>query len=352
VLKTSSITDQVTAHLREELRKGRWTGLMPGRDRLASELGVNGRTVERALAQLEKAGFLQSQGVGKRRRIVTSEAKTTPIRVEVILYEEADAQNDCILDLRHDLQSAGHLLTFAPQTLMKMKQDPARVEKMVGERAGRAWIVQSGSRPVLEWFVEQSIPAFALFGLMTGLPIAGAGPDKLPALREVIAHLYDLGHRKIVMLVREERRLSGYGIFEKVFLEELKNRGLSAGRYNLPEWEESAVGLRRCLESLLQLTPPTAILVTDPILYLAVKNYLADHRGAFLRKVALVCTDYDPRFDWCDPPVVHFKWDNRPLVRQVVRWVNNLARGADDRKQRLVPSRLVSKDGLQVPPTA
>ncbi len=48
-------TEQTAAHLREELRKGRWTGLMPGRRSLARELGagVSHNIVKSALDLLD-----------------------------------------------------------------------------------------------------------------------------------------------------------------------------------------------------------------------------------------------------------------------------------------------------------
>ena len=48
----SSITEQVAAHLGEELRRGRWRETMPGRNQLVRELGVSGKTVELALQLL------------------------------------------------------------------------------------------------------------------------------------------------------------------------------------------------------------------------------------------------------------------------------------------------------------
>ena len=69
MLKTYTLVDQVAMHLREEISRGRWTEFIPGRDVLVKELGVNGGTVGRAIAQLEKEGVLEAQGKGKRRRV-------------------------------------------------------------------------------------------------------------------------------------------------------------------------------------------------------------------------------------------------------------------------------------------
>jgi len=60
---------QLANYLRAELGAGRWRECMPGRMELAALLGVNARTVEEALRQLEREGVLIAQGAGKRRKI-------------------------------------------------------------------------------------------------------------------------------------------------------------------------------------------------------------------------------------------------------------------------------------------
>ena len=52
-----------------------------------------------------------------------------------------------------------------------------------------AWIIVSGSRPLLEWFVFKEIPVFALFGRRRGLLIAGAGPDQKFAMQMMMDRL-------------------------------------------------------------------------------------------------------------------------------------------------------------------
>lgn len=238
MLTTSSIALQVASHLREELNRGKWTGLMPGRDRLAKELGVNGSTIERALGQLEKEGLLQPQGIGKR-RLITAKQKMRPVMgVLFVLYEPADEFNNYIVELQHQLRAAGHQVSLAPKTLQCLKHDPKRVLAMLKANPANAYIVKAAARPVLERLSQTSLRVFALFGRMTDLPIAGTGPDNLPALREAIGRLYLGGHRKIVLLSREERR-ENLGTIERVFFEELEKRGLPQSSYNLPVWDIS-----------------------------------------------------------------------------------------------------------------
>ena len=53
-----SIAEQVAAHLREEFIRGRWIGVIPGKNQLAEELEINCKTVVIALNQLESEGLL------------------------------------------------------------------------------------------------------------------------------------------------------------------------------------------------------------------------------------------------------------------------------------------------------
>ncbi len=350
MFKTATIAEQVTSHLREGLQQKRWTGNMPGRSKLAAELGVNVKTVERALAQLEQEGLLESQGAGRRRRIVASKQQATPaMQVKIILYERSDADSKDILKMRRALEAAGHRISYAPKTLLELKQDPKRVTRMMKADTAKIWIVVAAARPVLESLAKSSVSVFALFGRLWELKIAGGGPEKDSALKETVQRLTDLGHQRIVMLTRRERRHPDYGPIEKLFLEEMEARGITSGGYNIPEWEESAKGLRESLDNLFRLTPPSAIIVSDSALCLAIKNYLASHQGRDLRNVAMICTDYHSHFDWCAPNIAHFSWDSKPLVKRVVRWVNNVAAGKDDRRQNLYPVKFISGNAIQEP---
>jgi len=344
MLRTASIAEQVANYLREEVGKGRWTGLMPGRNRLAEELGVNGRTVERALEQLEREGLLKSQGRGKRRRIVGGIRKSNAIQVEIILYEAADRTNDFILELKNHLHAAGHALTFAPKSMVQLRTDPKQIEKMVQAHPARAWLLSAGSREILQWFAQAPVPAFALFGVARQVDIAAAMVDKVSAMREAVRRLAQQGQTRIVMLTREERRKPRYGLFLKSFLEELQNQGIPAGAYNVPDWEETREGFHKCLDALFEFTPPAAIIIDDAVLVPGLQNYLIRQTSPAARNVTLLPTDYHPTFDWYSPSIAYIGWDRRPVLNRVVRWVNNLARGKDDREKFIMQAKLIPGD--------
>jgi len=342
VFQFRNANEQVAEFLKSEIVAGRYGASMPGGDRLSKELGVGKATIESALARLEKEGFLKSRGKGRPREVVRSEkAAKRGLQLRMILYEPDDVLDPYALQISRKIESSEHHLGLAAKSLRALKHDPARVAKMVEAEKADAWIVIGGSRPVLEWFAGSRIPAFALFGRVSDLPIAATGPDKLPALREVVHRLAASGRDRIVMFAREERRKPNPGISEQVFLDALQAEGIRPGAYNLPDWEENAEGLARCLDELFAYTPPSAILVGDSNLFVALKDYLGRMRGLAVRQVTLILTEPHPSFEWMKSPPPHFQWDRDQIVRNVWRWVRSVAAGKEDRKQRLVPAKFI-----------
>ncbi|MFZ9938638.1 MAG: substrate-binding domain-containing protein, partial [Luteolibacter sp.] len=67
--------------------------------------------------------------------------------------------------------------------------------------------------------------------------------------------------------------------------------------------------------------------------------------------VSLICTDADPGFAWCLPPVCHIHWDFRPLLRRIVRWANNIARSKADRRQTLTKAEFIEGGTIGPAPT-
>lgn len=331
-----SPSEQVAAHLRGELARGIWRGTMPGVPRLATALGIDRKTVEAALRLLEREGLLIPQGAGRSRRIMmTRDALTAhDFRVRILLYEKqarGDIDNSSLLAL---LLEAGFDVDFAAKSLKDLGMRVERVARHVLQNPADAWVVSAGAREILEWFAGQSTPAIAMYGRAAGLPMAAAFPMMIPGQTEAVRRLLDLGHRRIVMLAREERRKPELSRPEQVFIETLEAAGIRTGDYNLPDWEESREGLKHRLDSLFRHSPPTALIFQEAPIFVAARLHLADRGIVAPRDVSLVVADRDPSFLWCHPIPSHIHWDYRPVVRRVVNWAKNVAAGKDDRRQR------------------
>ncbi|OYV00143.1 MAG: hypothetical protein CFE26_24445, partial [Verrucomicrobiales bacterium VVV1] len=280
---------------------------------------------------------------GRRRRIEMCRERdmTQKIRLKILLYEmqsRGDLDNSSLLA---QLLEAGIDAGFAEKSLKDLGMDVDRVARHVGRNPADAWVVSAASREVLEWFADQETPAIAMYGRHKGLPIAAAFTVMIPGLTAAVLRLIDLGHKRIVMLAREERRKPQPSRPEQAFIDELEAAGITTGTYNLPDWEESPEGLSRLLDELFRFSPPTALIFQEAQLFAAVRYHLADRGIVAPREVSLVVADRDPSVDWCDPVPSHIHWDYRPVVRRVVRWAMNVAGGKEDRRQSGTESEFI-----------
>jgi DNA-binding LacI/PurR family transcriptional regulator len=113
------------------------------------------------------------------------------------------------------------------------------------------------------------------------------------------------------------------------------------GSYHLPDWEESVRGFHSRLDSLFQVTPPTALIIEEAPLFTAVQQFLSQRKLRVPQDVSLVCTDADVSFEWCRPTISHIRWDSRPIVRRIVRWAANVSTGKKDLHQSLTQAEFV-----------
>lgn len=337
----SNLTDQVAEILRDGMLSGRWRDSLPGRDQLAAELGVSHTTMEAAMRKLAMEGMLVSQGAGKRRRIVLPEDGPVPrhFRVCILLYELLDGTSPYISDMLDRLKSAGLTADLATKSLLDLGMEAKRVARFVEKNPADAWIVGAGSHEVLKWFCGQPVPVYAFYGVWTGLPIAGCGvKHDIPPL---IERLTALGHRRIVLLAREENMLPQLSSLARDFVEALQRAGITAGSYNLPVWGYEPARLHYCLESLFQVARPTALITSEPQIMLAVRDHLTRRSIIAPRDVSLISLYHDPSFMWLDPLPTHYTFDYRPANRRIANWARNVSRGRQDLRQTKHMTRLV-----------
>jgi DNA-binding LacI/PurR family transcriptional regulator len=138
-----------------------------------------------------------------------------------------------------------------------------------------------------------------------------------------------------------DRRLPEPGAPERAFLAELAAHGIVAGGFHLPDWDENIEGFQSRLESLFKVTPPTALIVDDYPLFVAAQQFLARTGLRVPEDVSLVCTEYNTAFGWCRPSVAHICWDPSPVLKRVVNWSNNMAKGKADLQQTFTRSEFI-----------
>jgi len=340
--RVRTAAEQVADYVREAIIRRDWAERLPGASRLAKEFGVGKSTVERALALLEAEGWLIPQGDRCSRRIEMARvSRERSWNIEILLYEEGDRRLDYLLELEYKLQQAGHTANFSSKTLTEMKMDVGRVARYVERVGADAWVVVGGNRKVLEYFADRPEPVYALFGRQDSVAIPGSVIDNTATLVGAVEHLIALGHRRIVTLTREERRNPSPGLFERLFLETLSRHGIPPGAYNLPDWDEGPGGLQRCLDSLYEVTPPTALIIAEPHLLLATQMHLARQGILSPRDVSILSCDSDTAFRAFEPMIAHLRWDAAPLVRNVTRWASQVRQYKQPRRKSVIASEFI-----------
>jgi len=348
-----SSVEQFTDYLREELLQRRWTGEMPGVNYLQKEFQLNHKVVKAALKQLEAEGFLVSRGVGRSRliRIPRKSGRTSSLRIGMMLCEPEDREWSFVAKVFGRLQDAGHRVLNAPKTLKELGMSPKRVARIVEAMEVDAWVVIAASHDVLEWFAARPAPVI-VFGGGVGIDsIARTGAIVSPAMVEAVGRLYELGHRRIVMIGESVRRKPKIGLPEQRVLDELERLGIKTGSYNLPDWDDTPQGLRDCLDDLFSITPPHALIADTPVLFLAVFNHLRKRGIEAPRDVSLIAIGYEPYFDWIGPAITHIAYDPDAVVRRILTWVRSVEKGKPLTGSLSVKARLIEGATIGPVPT-
>ncbi len=277
-IKTAA--EQVADHLRSEFRAGTWSKWLPGEGKLATDLSIGRKTISGAMRILEKEGWLQPTGQGKRRRITNPEGvePMRNLRIKILLYEREDRGLVDNADLLTQLQEAWFSASFASKSLKDLGMNVERVARFVEQNPADAWVVSAASKEVNQWFSQQPFPALAMYGRTGGLRMASASTVHSISVVSAARRLIELGHKRIVMIAREEWRKPKLGVPEQLFINELVAAGISTSDYNFPEWKETCDGLLKCMDELFRVSPPTAIIFQESPLFIAARSYLA-YRG-------------------------------------------------------------------------
>ena len=329
--KSRSTAQQLADHLRGEVLRGAFGHTMPGIKYLTRELGVNSRAAANAVKQLAKDGILVGQGERRRHRIVLENNSPAPaLRIAFPPFDTASKRDSFNLEILRNLSQHGHEAFFTGKTLMELHLDPRRIAGMVGQTKADAWIVISAPRPVLDWFAGRALSSFALYGAQAGLPMAGVAPDHVPALLGVVRRLIHLGHRRIVFLLNRGQLELKTARLAPMLLAEMETHGIPTSRYNVPQWKDSPEGFRGLLESMFQHSPPTALMIEEVPHLIAVLQFCGRRGIRVPEDLSLVCLESHSILDHCSPAVTRLQWDETSLMRRIVNWANNVARGRRD----------------------
>lgn len=331
--------EQLVVFLKKELEARRWLKTMPGVQVLASQLGVSRKTVETALRVLEEEGWLINQGPGKKRLISKKVGTHKSLRIAIQTFEEFD---NFLTPFQEALENQGHRSLKTSQTLQDLDFDVKKFAKTVNRYQADGWIVMAGSVGILNYLAEEKIPVFAIAGRFGDIPtICGSKPEIREALADATERLINLGHQRIVFLVRHIHRLPYPGRTVQGFIDKCQEHGIFVSDYHLPHWEENAKGFNSVLKSLFQFTPPTAIICGEANLYIAAQQFVGNMGLRVPEDISLICADSEPLFDFCVPSPAHVAYNSLKIVSHMTEWANALSLGKEHHKHHYCGAKYI-----------
>ena len=351
-IKIKTAVEQISDAIRKSIYSGEIKGSMPGAGRLAKALGVNHKTVESALRDLESEGLIINKGARQSRSVNSKNLKLSNagIRIAIFLQDQSDVRDVMMVEIKHRLEESGHYPFFVNKSMIDLGMNKSRIARIVNRTETDAWILLAAPKEILEWFSKQETPAFAVFGnRLEEVNIAGASPGKSHPVVQATQTLIDLGHRRIILIIRKYQR-EPISTSAQAFLDVLNSNGIQSSDFNLPDWEETGEGFNQLLESIFKITPPTAIITDEPFQYLAAHHFMVNRGIQIPKHLSLICSDYDPIFKWCMPSVSHITFSNKPLLRRINDWAQNVKNQKNDLRQTILKATFVPGETIG-PPT-
>ena len=351
-IKIKTAVEQISDAIRESIQSGEMKGTIPGAGRLAKALGVNHKTVESALRDLESEGLIINKGARQSRSVNSKNLKlpNAGIRIAIFLQDQSDVRDVMMVEIKHRLEESGHYPFFVNKSMIDLRMNKRRIARIVTRTETDAWILLAAPKEILEWFSKQETPAFAIFGnRLEEVNVAGASPGKSHPVVQATQTLIDLGHRRIILIIRKYQR-EPISTSAQAFLDVLNSNGIQSSDFNLPDWEETGEGFNQLLESIFKITPPTAIITDEPFQYLAAHHFMVSRGIQIPKHLSLICSDYDPIFKWCMPSVSHITFSNKPLLRRINDWAQNIKNQKTDLRQTILKATFVPGETIG-PPT-
>ncbi|MFJ2760762.1 LacI family DNA-binding transcriptional regulator [Streptomyces prasinus] len=322
---------------------------MAGIKDVAAEAGVSVATVsrvlndhasvsatarERVLAAVEALGYRPNAVA---RSLRTHQTRTLGLVISDVMNpyftelarsveEEARALGYSVIignaDERPDLQD--HHVT----TLLDRRIDGLLVSPTDGGSPGMLEAARAGTPMV---FVDRWIP---------GVDVPVVRSDGRSAVRDLVAHLYGLGHRRLAIIAGPAATTTGR---ERVdaFREALGAYGLPLPAAYIGQGDFQADSGRRVTEGFLGLAePPEVVFAADNLMALGALDAVRAHGLRVPEDIGLAAFDDIPWFVHTDPPVTAIAQPTGDLGRAAVRALVDRIEGRPGESVTL-PARLV-----------
>lgn len=297
-----TVASQIAAHLREEIALGTWRGWLPSERALSHSLQASRNSLRAALGQLKGEGVVASVA-GFGHRIVGAPATASRPRTDksqnvgLLIPEAIGSLRPLValwIDELKDLLAANCCRLHVHEGSRYFGSHAAReLPRLVDQHRHQVWVLALSSEPLQRWFDQSKLPCVVAGGLYPGVTLSSLDLDYRTLCRHAVGVLLGLGHRRLALLNREPRRPGDYES-EVGFVEGVRDSRHPEATADVASYHEDIASIGRALDRLFaKKKPPTALLVCNSHIYLAVCTLLAQRGLRIPQDVSLISRDDD-----------------------------------------------------------
>ncbi|MFD4230303.1 LacI family DNA-binding transcriptional regulator [Streptomyces sp. NPDC058545] len=189
-----------------------------------------------------------------------------------------------------------------------------------------------GGTPMV--FVDRWIP---------GVDVPVVRADGCPAVRDLVAHLHRLGHRRLAIIAGPAATTTGSERVE-AFRDALGEHGLPLPDAYIGQGDFQADSGRRATERFLALPePPDVVFAADNLMALGALDAIRAHGLRVPQDIALAAFDDIPWFVHTDPPITAIAQPTGDLGRAAVRALVDVIEGRPPQSVTLSASLVVRR---------
>lgn len=317
--------------LRQAIKGGEWAGWLPGERSLSERLGVSRPTLRRALAELERQGWL-SVSQGRRRRIRLPGREAVVRRAVAMLtptpLEDLPAQIILWIDLlKERLEAEGWQFEFhCDRACYSGRPDRALERRVIPTNAG-AWLLLRTTRSAQHWFMKKGVPCVLSGTCHDGIDLPAVDVDLRAVCRHAAGLFLGRGHRRICLLTPRGGQ-AGDVASETGFTDAFSRGHGESGGAIVERHDGTVCGVRRAIERLLKRRDrPTALIVARSAPALTALTHLQRLGCRVPGDIAMIARDDDHFLEHTSPELARYRYDPTLHARRLFRLLMERASG-------------------------
>lgn len=330
--RRASLADQAAEALREFIRQGAWSEVLPGEHELARRLSISRPTVRAALARLAEDGYIKI-AKGCRTRLCAKEQtnlSSAPPTVCLIVPSPRESQNfgahPLLMEMRAQFAVQGIGWEEVFDRTLGGRQPEARLASIVNGRRHVCWLLIGASVTIQRWFQQAKVPTLVLGSCHQGVELPSVDVNYYAIGWHAAGCIAKNGHERVA-LVLPHQPLAGDLACVKGLTEYIRQQKKPIQVFEVAAGPNRA-GLLSNLDRLLKKSsPPTAILCIHVAHVLMVLVYLLRLGLRVPEDISLLCRETQPSLDLGLPEVTRYRSPTMKQAHHAVRIAQSLLAG-------------------------